>query len=174
MGSRNGFRYFSASLVGPVHFSFLLASSSARIASLVRRSRLLGAAGARRAAGVASVVTLGTGARAGCAPATLVTTDAVIVETWLILHRRFHYSAAEGFWGGVRRGGARVEKVTAADFEAAWRIGVEFADQSFSIVDRTSFAGMERLGLTRAASFGRDFAVYRYGGDRSRAFEILR
>jgi uncharacterized protein len=104
----------------------------------------------------------------------LVTTDAVIVETWLILYRRFHYSAAEGFWGGVRRGGAKVEKVTAADFEAAWRIGVEFADQSFSIVDRTSFAVMERLGLMRVASFDRDFAVYRYGADRSRAFEILR
>lgn len=104
----------------------------------------------------------------------LVTTDAVIVETWLILYRRFHYSAAEAFWGGLRRGGAKVEKVTAADFEAAWRIGVEFADQSFSIVDRTSFAVMERLGLTRVASFDRDFAVYRYGGDRSRAFEILR
>ncbi len=104
----------------------------------------------------------------------LVTTDAVIVETWLILYRRFHYSAAEGFWGGLRRGGAKVEKVTTADFDAAWRIGVEFADQSFSIVDRTSFAVMERLGLTRVASFDRDFAIYRYGRDGNRAFEVLR
>jgi predicted nucleic acid-binding protein len=104
----------------------------------------------------------------------LVTTDAVITETWLILYRRFRYSAAESFWGGVRRGGAKVEKVTAADFDAAWRIGVEFGDQGFSIVDRTSFAVMERLGLTRVASFDRDFAVYRYGRDRNRAFEVLR
>jgi predicted nucleic acid-binding protein len=104
----------------------------------------------------------------------LVTTDAVIIETWLILYRRFHYSAAEGFWGGVRRGGAEIEKVRDADLDAAWRVGAEFADQNFSIVDRTSFAVMERLGLTRVASFDRDFAIYRYGGDRNRAFEVLR
>jgi uncharacterized protein len=49
-----------------------------------------------------------------------------------------------------------------------------FADQNFSIVDRTSFAVMERLGLTRAISFDDDFAVYRYGRNRDRAFEVLR
>jgi uncharacterized protein len=104
----------------------------------------------------------------------LVTTDIVITETWLILFRRFHYSAAEGFWGGIRRGGARVEKVTPGDFDVAWRTGVEFADQAFSIVDRTSFAVMERLGVTRVASFDRDFAIYRYGRNRDKAFDVLR
>jgi hypothetical protein len=33
---------------------------------------------------------------------------------------------------------------------------------------------MERLGLTRAASFDDDFAVYRYGRGRDKAFEVLR
>jgi len=47
-------------------------------------------------------------------------------------------------------------------------------DQTFSIVDRTSFVVMERLGLTRVASFDRDFAIYRYGRDRNRAFEVMR
>ena len=37
-----------------------------------------------------------------------------------------------------------------------------------------SFAVMERLGLTRVASFDRDFAIYRYGRNRTRAFEVLR
>jgi len=32
--------------------------------------------------------------------------------------------------------------------------------QDFSIVDRTSFAIMERLGLSHAASFDDDFAIY--------------
>lgn len=104
----------------------------------------------------------------------LVTTDVVIAETWLLLYRRFHYSAAEGFWGGIRSGGAEVERVSAADYDAAWRTGLEFADQTFSIVDRTSFAVMERLRLSRVASFDRDFAIYRFGRDRSRAFEVLR
>ena len=104
----------------------------------------------------------------------LVTSDAVIVETWSLLFRRFHYSVAEQFWGGIRRGGAEIEKVTASDFDEAWRIGGLFADQRFSIVDRTSFAVMERLGLTRVASFDQDFAIYRYGRKRDRAFEVLR
>jgi uncharacterized protein len=104
----------------------------------------------------------------------IVTTDHVLVETWLLLNSRYHRQGAERFWDGIRRGGARVEMVTASDFEAAWAIGEAFPDQAFSIVDRTSFAVMERLGLTRAASFDDDFAVYRYGRRRDKAFEVLR
>jgi uncharacterized protein len=104
----------------------------------------------------------------------LVTTDHVIVETWLLLATRYRRRGAEAFWDGIRNGAARVEKVTDADMQAAWAIGEVFADQDFSIVDRTSFAAMERLGLTRVASFDADFAVYRYGRNRDRAFEVLR
>ena len=74
----------------------------------------------------------------------------------------------------MRQGAVRVEIVTTADMDAAWAIGERFTDQQFSLVDRTSFAVMERLGLTRAASFDRDFAVYRYGRNRDKAFEVLR
>jgi uncharacterized protein len=104
----------------------------------------------------------------------LVTTDHVVVETWLLLAARYHRHGAEIFWDRVRQGAARVEKVTDADMQAAWAIGERFADQTFSIVDRTSFVVMERLGLTRVASFDRDFAIYRYGRDRNRAFEVMR
>ncbi|KAB2849715.1 MAG: PIN domain-containing protein [Hyphomicrobiaceae bacterium] len=103
-----------------------------------------------------------------------LTTDHVLVETWLLLNSRVHRRAAEGFWEGVRRGACAVEKVASADLEAAWAIGLAFPDQDFSIVDRTSFAVMERLGVARVASFDDDFAIYRYGLDRSRAFEVLR
>jgi uncharacterized protein len=103
-----------------------------------------------------------------------VTTDHILVETWLLLNSRYHRQGAERFWERVRRGGVRVESVTAADLEAAWAIGERFPDQGFSIVDRTSFAVMERLGITRVASFDDDFAVYRYGRSRDRAFEIVR
>ena len=101
-------------------------------------------------------------------------TDHILVETWRLLNSRVHRQAAENFWLGIRRGVAALEKVTAADLEAAWAIGELFPDQSFSIVDRTSFAVMERLGLTQAASFDDDFAVYRYGRNRDRAFEVVR
>jgi predicted nucleic acid-binding protein len=101
-------------------------------------------------------------------------TDHVLVETWLLLNSRIHRNAAELFWRGVRDGAAELEKVTAADFEAAWTAGEAFADQDFSLVDRTSFAVMERLGITRVASFDDDFAVYRYGRNRDKAFEVVR
>jgi uncharacterized protein len=103
-----------------------------------------------------------------------ITTDHVVVETWLLLNSRYHRSAAESFWDRIRRGPAHVEHVTPADMEAAWAMGEVFSDQDFSLVDRTSFAVMERLGLTRAASFDDHFAVYRYGRNRDRAFEVLR
>jgi predicted nucleic acid-binding protein len=103
-----------------------------------------------------------------------VLTDHVLVETWRLLRIRVDKHAADEFWLGVRRGGAALEFVTAADLETAWVIGEAFSDQGFSIVDRTSFAVMERLGITRAASFDDHFAVYRYGRRRDRAFEVLR
>ena len=103
-----------------------------------------------------------------------VLTDHILVETWRLLHARVHRLAAERFWLGVRRGAAQLENVLVTDLEAAWAIGEDFPDQDFSIVDRTSFAVMERLGLSRAASFDDHFAIYRYGRNRDRAFEVLR
>ena len=103
-----------------------------------------------------------------------VTTDHVVVETWLLLRSRYHRHAAERFWERIRRSGVRIEFATAADLEAAWAIGEAFPDQDFSIVDRTSFAVMERLGITRVASFDNHFAVYRYGRARDKAFDLVR
>lgn len=104
----------------------------------------------------------------------LLTTDHVIVESWLLLQRRLGPVAAEGFWAAIRGGAASVAHVTPADLEAAWAIGERFPDQSFSIVDRTSFAVMERLAVHRAVAFDDDFAIYRFGPRRDRAFEVLR
>jgi predicted nucleic acid-binding protein len=103
-----------------------------------------------------------------------VTTDHVVVETWLLLNSRYDHRAAERFWESARSGSVRVETPNALDLETAWAIGEAFPDQEFSIVDRTSFAMMERLGITRAASFDAHFAIYRYGRERNKAFEIVR
>jgi predicted nucleic acid-binding protein len=70
--------------------------------------------------------------------------------------------------------GAVIEPVGMADLEAAWQIGLSFRDQDFSLVDRTSFAVMRRLGIERAASFDNHFAVFRYGPKQRYAFEIVR
>jgi predicted nucleic acid-binding protein len=105
---------------------------------------------------------------------TLVTTDHVLVETWVLLRHRLGRAAAERFWEGLRAGAAEVEPVTAADLAVAWAAGEAFPDQDFSIVDRTSFAVMQRLGLRRVAAFDDDFSVFRFGRGRRQAFEVLR
>lgn len=104
----------------------------------------------------------------------LVTTDHVLLECWTLLRARIHRAASETFWDGLRSGIARIESVGPADLHAAWAIGRAFPHHDFSLVDRTSFAVMERLGVQRAASFDNDFAIYRYGPRRARAFQVVR
>lgn len=104
----------------------------------------------------------------------LVTSDHVLVESWLLLNARVGYVVAERFLDAMLTGAAVVEPVLKADLEAASETARAFPDQTFSIVDRTSFAVMERLGVKRAVSFDDDFAIYRYGPRRDRAFELLR
>jgi predicted nucleic acid-binding protein len=104
----------------------------------------------------------------------LVTSDHVLVETWTLIHRRMSRKAAERFWEGLRSGVVIVESVGLADLEAAWHIGISYRDQDFSIVDRTSFAVMRRLGIERAASLDAHFAIFRFGPNRRRAFTIVR
>jgi predicted nucleic acid-binding protein len=104
----------------------------------------------------------------------LVTTDHILVETWTLLRYRLQRSAAERFWDGMRSGVATIEPVGLADLEAAWQIGLAWRDQDFSIVDRSSFAVMCRLGIERAASLDDHFAVFRFGPRRRRSFTIVR
>ena len=104
----------------------------------------------------------------------LVTSDHILVETWRLVHHFVSADAAETFWDGLRGGVAAIEQTTSADLEVAWMIGLRFHDQDFSLVDRTSFALMERLGISRVISFDDDFAVFRYGRGRKTAFEVLR
>jgi hypothetical protein len=53
-----------------------------------------------------------------------------------------------------------------ADLEVAWEIGSSWRDQDFSIVDRTTFAAMRRLGIDHVASLDEHFSVFRFGAKR--------
>lgn len=97
-----------------------------------------------------------------------------MVETWTLIHHRLQPNAAERFWQGLRSGVATIEPVGLADLETAWQIGISWPDQDFSIVDRTSFAAMNRLGIERAASLDDHFAVFRFGPQRRQSFIVLR
>lgn len=104
----------------------------------------------------------------------LVTSDHVLVETWNLLHHKLGRNVAERFWEGLRSGIAAIEAVGPADLEAAWEIGCSWRDHDFSIVDRTSFAIMRRLGIERVASLDEDFAVFRFGPKRRQSFSVIR
>lgn len=104
--------------------------------------------------------------------ADLVTSDHVLVETWLLIRHRVGRGPAERFWEGLLRGAAVIESVSPADLQVAWTVGEDFADQDFSLVDRTSFAVMHRLGIEDVVTLDSDFAVYRFGRRRERAFRI--
>jgi uncharacterized protein len=104
----------------------------------------------------------------------LITSDHILVESWWLISSRLGRPAAIRFWEGLRAGVAAIEVVGSADLEAAWAIASAFPDQDFSIVDCTSFAVMQRLGLRRVVTFDDDFAIFRFGRDRRQAFEVLR
>jgi len=104
----------------------------------------------------------------------LVTSDHVLIETWILLRHRLHRTAAERFWEGLRSGAALIETVSPADLQVGWAVGERFLDRDFSIVDRTSFAVMQRLGIARVATFDDDFAVFRFGRNLKQAFEVVR
>ena len=105
----------------------------------------------------------------------LATTDHVLVETWAIARSRRNRAAADALVATILgRNLADVLTATPEDIRAALRIGEVFGDQDFSMVDRTSWAVMERHGIDETASFDVDFAVYRYGPGLSRAFTVHR
>lgn len=104
----------------------------------------------------------------------LVTSDHVLVETWSLLHHKLGRNVAERFWDALRSGVATIEAVGPADLETAWEIGVSWRDQDFSIVHRTSFAVMRRLGIEHVASLDEDFAVFRFGPKRRQSFFVIR
>lgn len=102
----------------------------------------------------------------------LVTADHVLHEAWTVMRYRHGFREAESLVNAIRGGIARIEVSGLADLEVAAAIGVAFADQDFSLSDRTSWAVMERLGIHEAVSLDRDFRVYRFGPGRRRAFTV--
>lgn len=100
-------------------------------------------------------------------------TDHVLVQTWQLINAQFGSGVADTFWERLRETDAVVEPVTASDLERARQMSEAYPSEELSLVDRTSFAVMQRCGITRAATFSSSFEIFRYG-PRKKAFQILR
>ncbi len=102
-----------------------------------------------------------------------ITTDHVLVESWLLLRARIGYPAALRFWDALAGGLATVAGLSSADLVRARVLAESWRDQEFSLVDCTSFAFVERLGLDRALGFDSHFRVFRWGAGRRRKLTLL-
>ncbi|MDD5265203.1 MAG: PIN domain-containing protein [Candidatus Bipolaricaulis sp.] len=103
----------------------------------------------------------------------LVTTDHVLVECWFLIGSRLGRDAAIEFWDALRSGIVRVVEVTASDLDRAREIVERFSDQTFSLVDATSFALMERAEIETAFALDAHFRVYRFGKTNERRFDVV-
>lgn len=90
-----------------------------------------------------------------------LTTDYIVDETLTLVRIRLgHRRAVEigkHFWGQDL---AQVIAVTSEDRAAAWKIFQRYEDKIFSFTDCTTFAVMERLGVTTAFTFDGHFRQY--------------
>lgn len=102
-----------------------------------------------------------------------ITSDHVVVETWYLLRGRLGRVAAMRFWDGFDSGAVGILGVQEVDFRRGREIAHTWHDQSFSIVDCTSFALIERHGIRRAFAFDRHFRIFRLGPARRHTLDIL-
>lgn len=90
-----------------------------------------------------------------------ITSEYVVVESWNLIHHKMGQAAAKNFWKTIRTNIFPLHRITALDLERAWEISNKYRDQDLSLVDCTSFALMERLGLAEAFAFDIHFSLFR-------------
>lgn len=74
-----------------------------------------------------------------------VTTDYLLVESWLLINHRLGRRAAMSFWGAIQRGIIPLLGVQAQDLQRACEIADSYDDQDFSLVDCTTFAVTRKI-----------------------------
>lgn len=90
----------------------------------------------------------------------LVTSNLVVAETHALVLRRHGRHVALQYLRGVQAGLAETVRGTEDDEVQAVAIIEQYTDKAFSYTDATSFAVMDRLGITTAFSFDRRVRQY--------------
>jgi uncharacterized protein len=91
----------------------------------------------------------------------IVLTNFIRAETHALILNRLGHHLADRFLAQLRQSPATtLIRVSEQDEEQALTLIARYRDKDFSITDATSFVVMERLGITHAVSFDRDFRQY--------------
>ncbi|MGH2561748.1 MAG: type II toxin-antitoxin system VapC family toxin [Thermomicrobiales bacterium] len=90
----------------------------------------------------------------------LFTTDYIVAGTHAIVLRKIGLDAAARVLKELDSGSTVVVRVDEADEHRARWILARYDDKDFSLTDATSFAVMERLDISSAFTFDRQFAQY--------------
>ena len=88
------------------------------------------------------------------------TTNFILAETHALLLNRLNRTVALRTLKAIEISGTIIERVSVADEQRAREILEQYDDKNFSLTDATSFAVMERLGITYAFTFDRNFTQY--------------
>lgn len=91
----------------------------------------------------------------------LITTDYVIDELLTLLRSRDEFRRAIEVGRDIIDGPEVTrERISASDFDEAWRIFQDFGDKAWSFTDCTSRVVMARLGIAQAFAFDEHFRQF--------------
>lgn len=91
----------------------------------------------------------------------LFTTNFIRAETHALILNRLGHRVADRFLGELRASPATtIIQVSSDDEEKALALIARYQDKDFSLVDATSFVVMERLAISVAFCFDRNFTQY--------------
>jgi len=99
-------------------------------------------------------------ARLAAEPSQLLTTNLILAECHALILARLGRRPALRFLDDVRESSTNVIRGSVADEQSAVAILRRYDDKDFSFTDASCFAVIERLKLTAAFSFDRNFAQY--------------
>jgi predicted nucleic acid-binding protein len=90
----------------------------------------------------------------------LYTTNLIVAEAHALVLKRLGRAVATDFLQQIYAGETAIVRVRSADERRAREIITIHDDKDYTLTDATSFAVMERLGISTAFTFDRHFAQY--------------
>lgn len=93
-------------------------------------------------------------------PSQLFSTNFILAETHALILTRVGRHRAWQFVSDLEESSTTIIRVSASDEQKAKATLKHYNDKSFSLTDCTSFAVMERLKITEAFAFDRNFSQY--------------